>query len=71
MVLGTKATNVFVLPDLNLQKAFLYHIKTKQKSPSSGSEDQSFWEVPDKERLTHLLRKGCNTQLLNIRYHWT
>lgn len=45
--------------------------KSKQKSSSSGSEDQRFWEVPEKEWLTDLLRKRCNTQLLNIRNHWT
>lgn len=53
----------------NLQAFFCN--KSKQKSSSSGSEDQRFWEVPEKEWLTDLLRKRCNTQLLNIRNNWT
>lgn len=59
----TTAMNIFVLPNLNLQKA--------SPSPCPGNEDQCFQEVPDAEWLIHLLRKGHNTQLSNLKDHWT
>lgn len=68
---GTTDMNIFVLPDLNLQKAFFVPNQKKLKISILWKWRSEFLEVPDKEWLTDLLRKGHNTQLLNIRNHWT